>query len=143
MQMLSDNKVDAAVLPEPLATLAISQGARSVIADTGTDIGPTNTLVFKASVISDQGDAVRRFLAAYDEAVVKINKNFDNYRQLLVDRKILNAQVETTFVAMPFPTPAVPTSKEVEQFSNWLVAKGIISVALDYGTTVDATFLTK
>lgn len=143
MQMLNDNKVDAAILPEPLASLAISKGAWSVVADTGTDIGPTNTLIFKTSVLNANSDSVRRFLLAYDAAVVKVNGNFDSYRRLLVDRKLLSPQLERTFVAMPLPPPEVPTPSEVEQFSDWLVQKGIIDAPLDYQTTVDTAFVVK
>lgn len=143
LQLLSQGQVDAATLPEPLASQAINNGAKSVIADTGSNIGTTSSFVFTTKTIGSKPDAARRFLAAYEEAVSRINNNFDSYRDLMVERKLLREELKAGFEAMPFPAARVPSDAEVTRYSDWLVAKKIIDTPLVYSRMVNGEFLPK
>src|SRR5208337_5046378 len=67
LQMLLGGQVAAAVLPEPLATLAESKGARALADDAGTGLSST-VLAFNETFLNASPERARAFLRAVDRA---------------------------------------------------------------------------
>lgn len=140
---LRAGKVDAALLPEPLASAAISDSAKLVGSDKGTDLGAESVLIFNKQFAAKNPDAVSRFLAAYYKVTADINSNFDPYRKVMVAEKLINPTLASKFEPVTFASPRVPTAAEIKAVSDWAKKKGIISNDLDYAKIVDASFLPK
>lgn len=140
MQMLIQGQLDAATLPEPLATLAVSSGGRVVLDDSRERLG-LSVLQFRTEVVKQQKDAVKRFVRAHERAVKAVNANPEQYRGLLVEKARLPDAVKGTFPVPAFPESSVPSRADVQRAVGWMSAAGLLPRALSYEQVVDTSFL--
>lgn len=138
--MLVKGQLRAATLPDPLASLAIVQGARLIMDDSRTGYGQS-IMTFRRDVVSAQPSAVKAFLAAYEQAVQAINASPDKYRALLVDRAKVPDQIKDTYAIPSYPPARVPSEAEFNSVSQWLLAKGLLPGPVAYGQLVTAEYL--
>ncbi|HYG33859.1 MAG TPA: ABC transporter substrate-binding protein, partial [Clostridia bacterium] len=79
MTLLNSGQLDAAMLPEPLTSLAIQQGAVVVLDDSKYPEYSNSTITFRKDVLDKRPEDVRNFLAAIEDAVNAINANPEKY----------------------------------------------------------------
>lgn len=134
-QMLMGDKVKLAVLPEPLVTKAVSEGAILL-----ADDRPMNTtltvLALKADLLQQHRGLATRFLKAYSEAVEMINKAPDSFKELLVQKTQVPPSVKDTLRVPRFPPPRVPPGEDVKAVGEWLVKRGMIGKPMPYESVV-------
>jgi len=82
MQMLLGGQVSAAVLPEPLATLAESGGAHAIMDDAGTGLSST-VLAFNEKFLTQSPESTKAFLRAVARASAYINGNGNDVRPIM------------------------------------------------------------
>ncbi len=141
LALLASGKLPAAVLPEPQAELAIQQGGAVVLDDSRHPEYSFSTLTFRKTVIDQHPEAVRGFLAAWEDAVKKINANPDAYNDLLVQQNILPQALVSTFHTPRFVTAGVPNAAQFMDTLSWARQAGLISTDPAYDQTVNAAFL--
>jgi NitT/TauT family transport system substrate-binding protein len=141
MTLLNSGQLDAAMLPEPLTSLAIQQGAVVVLDDSKYPKYSNSTIAFRKEVIDQRPEDVRKFLTAIEEAVNAINTNPSKYQNLLVDMKIVPAPLEGTFEVPTFVTAGVPSEEQFQDVLEWTKSKGLITTDLAYRDSVNADFL--
>jgi NitT/TauT family transport system substrate-binding protein len=141
LELLLNGELKAAVLPEPLTSLAVSRGARVILADTSHPEYSFSTLSFRKEVIDQHPEAIRAFLKAVEEAVTRLNSNPDQYKSILADQQLVPAPVLETFRMPEFNTSGVPTQAQWDDTLNWAKEKGLITKDLAYSDSVNATFL--
>ncbi len=141
MTMLSEGHIDAAVLPEPLTTLAVMGGGTVILEDKESRLG-MSVLAFRTDFLADHGGLVRSLLGVHDQAVMLINGTPEDYRHLLSDRARLPEVLEETFAVPPFPVADVPTEAEIQRAYVWLVEKDLVPEARPYAQVVDNGYLT-
>jgi NitT/TauT family transport system substrate-binding protein len=143
LALLASGGLTAVVLPEPQTELAIQQGAVVVLDDTRHPEFSFSTLTFRKVVIDQHPEAVRGFLAAWEDAVNKINQNPDQYNDLLVQQKILPQPLAANFHTPKFVTAGVPTAAQYTDMLSWARQANLISTEPAYDQTVNASFLPK
>lgn len=141
MTLLSSGGLDAAVLPEPLATLAEQQGAVLILDDRKYPEYSNSTITFRKDVLDSRPEDVRAFLAAIEEAVAMINADPAKYDNLLVDLKVVPAPLQGTFHVPAFVTAGVPSEAQFQDVLEWTQAKGLITGDQAYSDNVNAEFL--
>ncbi len=126
LQMLSQGKVDAAILPEPLATQAMLDGA-SLLDDSarlgvnlGVVIASERALASKASVIA-------AFERAYDRAVAYLKAApRSEWIDALIEKAGLPPSVRDAIV-LPAYSPARPPARaEAEAVAAWLYGRELV-----------------
>ena len=140
MELLTQGQLDAAVLPEPLITLAVNAGGTVILDDRESRLG-MSVLEFNNEYLTDHEDLVKRFLAVHEDAVQRINANPDQYANLLPEKARLPEVLVGIFEVPPFPSNDVPTEAETELVSEWLLEKGLIDEALGYNHWVNPRFI--
>jgi NitT/TauT family transport system substrate-binding protein len=133
MQMLLEDKYEAATLPEPLASYAIYKGAKLVISDSefNKTIGYTVT-VFRGEFIEEHPESVAQFLAAYNEAVERINANPENYRSLLVEiAKVPDEIADSYHMGTYMPAQQYPRDN-FEDVLSWMESKDLVTQEILY-----------
>ncbi len=140
MELLGQGQLDAAVLPEPLITLAVNAGGSVILDDRGSRLG-MSVLEFKVDFLADHAGIVRAFLAVHEDAVQRINSDPDTYAHLLPEKARLPEFLVGIFNVPPFPTNDVPTEAEIGLANDWLVEKELIGQRRSYSQWVDASFL--
>ncbi len=141
LELLSKGQVQAATLPEPLASLAISQGARLLTDDTRLTQFSQSEVAMRVDVLKRKPNTVKRFLAAYEQAVKAITANPSAYSDILIEKGAVPEPVRGTFTMPPFPAASVPAKAEVEDVVQWAVERGLLSSPLAYEKLVDGSYL--
>lgn len=141
MALLSSGELKAGVLPDPLASLAILQGAANVLDDTRHPEYSFSTIAFRKEYIDQHPEAVRAFLLAVEEAVADINKDPDSWRSVLIEQKILPQPLQDTFKMPVFVTAGVPTEAQYADIHQWAVDSGLLTVNVPYSSVVNPEFL--
>jgi NitT/TauT family transport system substrate-binding protein len=140
LQMLMSNQVPAAALPEPLVTLAESQGARVVGDDRGKGISPT-VLAFTPAYLSANPDMARRFLKAVAAASDYCNKNPEEVRPIMNRNGRVPESLRERYPIPAFPELSLPSREQVEEVAAWLRKIGIIPGTVTYADSVAGGFL--
>ncbi len=131
LQMLLAGKIDSALLPEPLASLAISKGAKLLATDQSLNM-PLTILNMVERKLSTKG----AFLKAYGKAVSALNRNPEAYRSLMAKTCRIPKPLVATFPMYKYPSPRLPTEEEVNQVQTWMLANGLLKTQLPYSNLV-------
>ena len=141
MALLGSGELSAGVLPDPLASLAVSQGAVNVLDDSSHPEFGFSIYSFRKEVVDTNPAAVSAFLAAVEEATALINADPTQYTSLLSDKGLVPPPLLETFKVPPFPAGAVPTEEEWNDGLAWLKEKGILTVDVSYADSVNGSLL--
>ncbi len=141
LEMLQQDKLDAAVLPEPLASVAVAAGGRVLDSSDRLGINP-GVLIFREESISAKSAEIRSFYAAYNDAVTYLETTpRDAYIDTLVESASFPAQAKTSLVLPGYVRAETPKEREVTEVTTWLHAKGLASRDYFYGELVDGSLL--
>lgn len=131
LQMLLAGQLDAAVLPEPLVSLAVSKGASVAVTDETLEM-PVTVICLNEEVESEH----EAFMAAYTEAVHRINENPETYRELMNKTCRIPKPLQPDFPVYTFPEPRLPTQQNVWQVQQWALTRGMLKGFLAYPKVV-------
>lgn len=140
-QLLGQNQLKAGVLPDPLASLAILQGAKVLVDDTKYVQLGQSVLAFRAPFLQQNVETVQKFLVAYDKAVLELRANPTKYRTLMIEKGRVPDQLKESFPMPQWPDPSITTEAEFKDVADWALEKGIVKAAVSYATSVDGSFV--
>lgn len=143
LTLLSSGELKAANLPDPLASLAIQQGAVLVIDDTSYPEVSNSVYTFSEKVLKENPAAIRGFLAAVEQAVNAIHADKTRWGSLLADKKLVPAPLLPTYVLPDFPKASVPSEAQFTDALAWAKTRGLVKSDISYTASVDASFLPK
>lgn len=141
MALLASGELKAGVMPDPLAALAVQQGARIILDDTSNPKPGASVISFRKEVIDRQPQAIKAFLAAIEEAVGRINRDPSKYGGLLAEKKIVPQSLIRSYLVPKFPARGVPSEAEWSDVLAWAKAKGLMTANPAYHDSVNSTFL--
>lgn len=131
LQMLLSGQVSAALMPEPLATLAETKGAKALIDDKSQGLS-TTILAFSDRFLRDHPQAVKSFHTAVNKAADYINKNPNEVRAIMNRECKMPELLQGSFPIPKFPRLAAPSQKQVMDVYEWLREKQIITKNMTY-----------
>ena len=140
-QLLGQGQLKAGVLPDPLASLAMLQGAKVIVDDTKYPELGQSVLAFRTPYVQSNADDIRKFTQAWDKAVADLRANPAEFRALLVDKGRVPDQLKDTLPIPQFPDPAVTSEAELKDVADWAIQKGIVKAAANYGQSVNPGFV--
>jgi NitT/TauT family transport system substrate-binding protein len=143
MSLLASGELKAAMLPEPLSSLAEQQGAVVVLDDTRHPEFSFSTISFRKEVIDTHPEAIRGFLAAIEAATRQINDDPTRWSGLMTEQNLVPPPLLATFQVPQFPTAGVPSQAQWADALDWAKAKGLIDTDVPYNTSVNPDFLPK
>ncbi|MEJ5310492.1 MAG: ABC transporter substrate-binding protein [Anaerolineae bacterium] len=138
MALLNAGELRAATLPEPLASLAMQQGAVMIVDDTRHPEVACSLYAFRKNVLDRQPQTVRAFLAAIDEASATINTDKSRWNALLAEKGLVPAPLAGAYILPDYPANAVPTEAQFADAVAWLQATGRLTTAPAYKDSVDS-----
>jgi NitT/TauT family transport system substrate-binding protein len=141
MALLASGELSAAMLPDPLASLAVLQGAQVAVDDSRHPEYSFSTITFRKAVIDEHPQAIRAFLAAMEEAVERIHANPSGWDALLTEQNLVPAPLMDSFELPKFATAGVPTQSQWNDVLAWAREKGLLTRDLPYSETVTAEYL--
>jgi len=141
MALLSSGELKAGVLPDPLASLAILQGAVNVMDDTRHPEFSHSVITFRKPVIDEHPQAVRGFLAAVEQATQEINADKDQWNNLLTEQQLVPAPLAGSYEIPTLPTASVPSDTQWADVVAWAQEKGLVTEDVSYSESVNPGFL--
>jgi NitT/TauT family transport system substrate-binding protein len=138
LEQVAQGTVAAALLPEPLTTLATTvQGGTAVLNDSDIGFVPV-ALTVRQQVLDERSGDVCRFLAAYQQAVEAINADPEAYR----DNDIrIPEPIQATYQVPTFMDFRVPAPAELAEVQQWMVETGMLDEPVPYEELVDDQFV--
>jgi NitT/TauT family transport system substrate-binding protein len=131
MQMLMSNSLNLALIPEPLASKAVKDGAKILADDTDMDTTAT-VIIFRESFLSKNSDSMKKFFAAYNKSVESINSSPEKYKNLMVEKMRLPADIKDSFRVPVYNNAHLPLEKDVMLVYDWMKSKGMVTKPIDY-----------
>jgi NitT/TauT family transport system substrate-binding protein len=135
LQMLLAGQVPAALLPEPLVTLAEIKGGQVVMDDRNLNTALT-VLALDRNLAQRHKTLRANFLNAYGEAVKRINADPNKYKDLLVKRTRFPEPAKGKYLVPQFPAVGLPAEKDIEAAQKWLLDKKMIKGRIPYDMIV-------
>jgi len=137
LQMLLSGQVTAALLPEPLLTLAETHGSKIIMDDRNLD-----TALTVLAVNLKNRPAITAltpgFLQAYHAAVDRINTNPSEYKEVLITKTQFPSDVKDKYPVPVFPTGGLPAEADVLAVQDWLVKNSLTRTRIPYADMVIA-----
>ena len=141
MALLASGELSAGVMPDPLASLVVSQGGVVVTDDSKHPEYGFSVISFRKDVIDTNPQAVKSFLAAIEDATALLNADPAKYKNVLSEQKLVPQPLLEAYQAPVFPTAGVPTESEWNDALTWLKEKGILTTVVSYADSVNASLL--
>lgn len=141
MALLNAGELKAAMLPEPLASLVMQQGAVVIMDDTQHQDLSCSIYAFRKDVVQNDATTIRLFLSAISQASFDINTHKDQWESLLVDHKLVPAPLIGSYTLPDYPGEAVPTASQFADVVNWLIETERLERSPVYTDVVDASLL--
>ncbi len=141
MSLLDSGELEAANLPDPLASLAIQGGAVPIVDDSAHPEFGNSLISFRKSVIDANPEAIRGFLAAIERAAEDINADPSEWDELLTEQKLVPAPLIGSYKIPTFPTGSVPSETQWDDVVAWGLEKGLISQNISYDDSVTTDYL--
>jgi NitT/TauT family transport system substrate-binding protein len=135
LQMLLSGQIDAALLPEPLLSLARLKGGATLLTAENLDI-PLTVLCLHERYYENGGVEFRAFAAAYRDALQRLRNNPEQYRALMAETCRIPAPLVSDFPVYAYPDPALPSAAEVDEVQDWMIAKDMLGERLAYTKVV-------
>jgi len=135
-QMVLEGKVDAAILPEPLGSLALKEGARRIAGDFGLR-GTQTVLTFQESFIREHPEAFILFGNAYQRAIRAFQEDPPRWRDLLVKKGGLPPAVKDMSILASFSDIRLPTPEDIGSIQSWMRGKGMDAPTVQYLSLVN------
>jgi len=140
LQMLLSGQVSAALMPEPLATLAETKGAKALFDDKGKGLSAT-VLAFNEKFLKEYPQAVKPFHRAVNKASDYINKNPAEVRAIMNRDCRMPEPLQSSFPIPNFPKLVIPARDQVMDVYKWLREKQIITKEMTYKDMVADGYL--
>lgn len=140
LQMLLSGMLEAATLPEPLATAAVSKGALALGDDSALSVTQT-VLMFSSPFLKKRPECLRAFLRAVGEANDLINSDPDSVRRVMVENCQLPEALADKYPVPRFPRLQAPDRDTVKSATEWLGKQSVLRQEIAYEQLVNASFL--
>lgn len=140
--LIAGKDIDGAILPDPLASLAMLQGASAIIDDTTLEENfSQSVLLVKEATTKERKEATQLVLDNIFKAMDELNAKPTNYMEVEREFARIPKPLTKDYPMPKYTTKHLPTEKEVESVQNWLLEKGTITEKLDYNALVDTQFI--
>jgi len=142
LQMLINNQVKAALLPDPLAALAQKQGAKVIIDDTKSAVNVSQSfLLFRKDSIDTKNREIKKLIKIYGQAGNDLTKFPDKYKDLVFEKAKIPAPIKDTYKTPTFSAPQAPTRENVLKVVTWMVEKKLLEKPYTYEEIVDLSLI--
>ena len=142
MQMLMEDKIDMAVLPEPLASNAQLKGLEKRVYGNPDDYTP-NAIIFTDEFIKNNPNTVKGFHNAYNRAIEDIVNNPEEAKDILISKLELNPKIKDLIVLPTYHKTRVPDKKYLKEIEDWTEKLQGSELDLKYEDVVNKDYIAK
>lgn len=132
LEMLQNGKLTAATLPEPMASIAVSNGCTYVTGSDELGINP-GVIMFTAKTVDNKTAEIAAMYRAYNKAVDYLNNTSrDEYIDLVVEKGGFPPAAKEALKLPEYHKAALPKESDVTDCIKWLNNKGLVKEHFSY-----------
>ncbi len=141
LEMLQSGQIDAATLPEPLASVAVEAGATVLGSSDALGINP-GVLLFTADAVSEKKTELAAFYRAYNKAVEYLKSTaISEYADILIEVSGFPEDVREQLTLPEYTPAALPDRDDFDGVMAWLTGKELIQTTYQYDDLVVKDFV--
>jgi NitT/TauT family transport system substrate-binding protein len=140
LEMIKQGQLDMAVIPEPMASNGELSGLEKKVFAVKDDFSP-DVMVFIGKAIKDKEKAVKAFHDAYNKAIVDIQKNDKEAREVLIEQLKLNEAIKDKIILPRYNKARVPSKEYLTKIMNWNEKTLGKKIDLKYEALVEGKFV--
>lgn len=141
LEMLQNNKIAAATLPDPLATVAVKNGGRVLSSSDQLGINP-GVMIFTSKAVKEKEQEIKAVYRAYAKAVDYLAKEpMDSYIDIIIDKGGFPKDVKGALTLPQYKKATAPAQKELDDVIAWMLEKKLIQQKYQYSDLVDTRFV--
>lgn len=136
LEMLQNGKLDAAVLPEPMGSIAVKNGCHMVNSSEAMQINP-GVMVFTADSVENKTEQIKAMYRAYNRAVEYLNNTPQTeYMDLVIEKAGLPPATKDALTMPKYHEAALPSKDAWEKSIQWLNQKELVKETYSYDDMV-------
>ena len=136
LEMLRNGKIDATMLPDPFATIALESGGKSIIDIKEMDLHVTG-IAFHDEVIAEKDEAIKSFYRAYNLAIDLINSQpVATFNDLLVSEIGVPLEFVGNIRFPDYTNAQLPQEMDLKLVEQWLKAKNLVPADFDINSLI-------
>ena len=125
LEMLQSGGLDAALLPEPMASVAAASGGRYITGSGDLGINP-GVMVFTDAALEDKKTSIQAMYRAYNKAVQYLNNTpREDYIDSVVEQSGFPAPARDALRLNPYRPAGLPAQKDVDAAVHWVERKDL------------------
>jgi NitT/TauT family transport system substrate-binding protein len=141
LEMLQGGKIDAAILNEPLAGLAIKSGAQ-VLTTTDQLGNRAGVIAFTTKVLEENPAEIKAIFRAYNDAVEYIQKEPPaNYIDFVIQTQGFPAEVKDIIQLPQYTKAELPSEQTFNDVLRWMQSKNLLRNQYEYRTLINENVL--
>jgi len=141
LEMLQGGKIDAAILPEPLAGLAVKNGA-TALCSTDELNNKAICIAFTEKSLQENSEEIKAVFRAYNTAVAYLqNEPVSNYIDFLIEEQGFPPTIKDSIKLPQYTNAELPNEAIFVDVVQWLQDKDLIKGNYEYKDLVDDTVL--
>lgn len=141
LEMLQNGKIDAAILPEPLAGLAVKNGAK-VLISTDQLANKAGAIAFTSKSLHENPQEIKAVFRAYNDGVEYLQEEaLSDYIDFLIAEQGFPAAVKDSIELPQYTKAELPDEQILTDVVQWLKAKDFIKENYEYKDLVDEQVL--
>ena len=141
LEMLRNGKIDATMLPDPFATIALEGGNKNVIDINELDLRVTG-IAFHDEVIAEKEEGLKSFYRAYNSAIALIKSQpLSAFESLLTTEIGFPAEFVGKVQLPHYAMAQLPQPKDLERVEQWLKAKNLVPSDFDIKTLIATSLI--
>ncbi len=132
LEMLQGGKIDAAILPEPLAGLAIKGGAVT-LSTTDELKNKAGAIAFTGKCLKENPNEIKAIVAAYNQAADDLQKQPpENYIDYIIQEQGFPPAIKDSLTLPKYQHASAPDTKIVANVVEWMLDKQLIKNSFAY-----------
>lgn len=136
LEMLQNGKLDAAVLPEPMGSIAVKNGSHQIASSEDMKINP-GVMVFTNDSIQNKAEAIKAMYRAYNKAVDYLNNTpQDEYIDMVIEKAGLPPTTKEALKMPKYMKASLPEKADWDKSIKWLNDKDLVKETYDYDDMV-------
>ncbi|HSW58030.1 MAG TPA: MetQ/NlpA family ABC transporter substrate-binding protein [Dehalococcoidales bacterium] len=140
LEMMSQNKINAAAFSRPLADAAVLAGNVVICNDAQKSL-LTSSIMFTAETVKNRPNDIKKFLKAWDQATKNISNDPPKYQSLLIETAKISEAVAKTISVPKFDSLRALKQEDLQPKTDWLLGKEIIKREVKLADIATARFL--
>ena len=136
LEMLQQGKLDGATMPEPIATVALSEGGVKLASSDGLNINP-GVFVVTEQTLTNKKNALQAMYRAYNKAANDLNTvPKEEYIDVVSEKLGFPPAARDTLTLPHYRRASLPTVEDTVGIANWLNYKALVKRIYHYNEIV-------